>query len=307
MEYTGTGRSWTNVSLKLSDCNIFTMTTNLNANATSAPTLEYSGSVTWPTVQGTPNGTGWEIKFPCSVFVTNGTTDMLADYQFTGRTLANNFAWTSTRAASYYMDSFFVGSYSYSQQKIHWNGKSGCMDSRTSNPRTNANTHLYAYHYGPTYPTASFKNKFRVYMYSYHTAENAPVLHLLDFFGGSPGRRLPGVTCANTYVGASPAMVIFPMMAQAGSAYAGPNYFGTPIGLIPVVPAAIGHCLFCQAAWANSGNGGLKFSIGTEVVIPQLPPYLDYTKTRRLCYIEPYAGRIYRYQYYYANPICKYN
>lgn len=305
--YTGAGRSWANVSLKLSECNIATMTNNLDANATKTPTQAFSGSATWPTITGTPSGTGWEIRFPCRPFISNGNTDLLADYQFTGGTLVNNVAWATNQASLYYLDSFTIGNFASSQPNYIWNGAGVCVDSGTTNPRLSAYTYMYAAHYGPTYPNASYKNKFRLYMYSYYTAPSAPVLHLLDFVGGAPGVSFPGLTCANFYVAGSPALLIFPKMAGLGTAYSGFNYFGFPGGLIPVIPAVIGEKLYSQAAWTDSVTGAMKASIGTEITIPELPPFTDYSKTKRLCYINPYSTLIYRYNQFYANPIMKYN
>ncbi len=303
----GTGRSFTNVTVHLSDCDIASSTTTLSTNATSTPALAFSGSVTWPTITGVANYTTWPIAFPCSAWVSSGTADVMADYQFTGGTLANKHVWTMFSSRSYYMDGFYLASFAHATTRWEGSRHQACLDSNTLNPIDIPSTWMSMSHFGPSFSLSSYRNKFGFYMESERTAPNSTAIHLLDVAGSSAGTNFPGIACQTLHVAGSPVMLVMPVTTDAGGDSAR-NLLGTSNGRSPASKAAVGIRLWGQTAWQDSGTGALRLTQGASVEIPALPPIGSFGEAKRMCYVKAYAAAIVdKGNFSYFNPITKYN
>ena len=322
--YMGMGRTWKNVDLHMATCNydnsmasgvggIFTL------NATSTPTHVFSGSVTWPTLSAGGNPSPWggasgEYSFPfgtggtTSSWIHIGTDDILADYNFEGGSFVNGY--TTTYGLTYYLDAVANSSYTYAYGTYYglYSNSGGCADSKTTYTR-GAYQYAYFYAYSNSYGTVSYKNKMRMYSYSYYTGASAPVIHAWALGGSSTGTNFPGVTCQKLFI--NPALIA--IMATGTASASASYYSGTvyPInpggyGLFPIVTAAFGVQLWNQAAWADTGNGALKLTRGATLKVPTLNVGIknaaayQYNKV-----LKPYYGYgMYATNYY--NPMPRY-
>ena len=81
---TGTGRTWSRVTVDMSETDVELMSQNWALNATSTPTRVFDSRMTWATVTGRPATQPWgHISFPFkSAWVYSGKDTILADYTF---------------------------------------------------------------------------------------------------------------------------------------------------------------------------------------------------------------------------------
>ena len=90
----GVGRTWTNVTLNMAECDYDKMTSTFSTNRLSTPKKVYDAKTTWQsygTKAADPSPWGGQgIKFPfTSSWVHTGKRDFLMEYAFSGGILAN--------------------------------------------------------------------------------------------------------------------------------------------------------------------------------------------------------------------------
>lgn len=102
-------RSWSNVTLQVSDSDYAQVSTTFANNATNTPTTVFNGSVNWgaltsrATSSPAPWGTGGRTFAFSSPVIYPGVNDMMLDFTFTGGQLANGGSW-GTSLKTYYLD-----------------------------------------------------------------------------------------------------------------------------------------------------------------------------------------------------------
>lgn len=284
--YTAMGRTWTGVNIDVADGDAATFSSDFSTNRTSTPTRVFSGSVTWPSATGLPatrptpwGGTNGEYRFPFSKsWLYLGQSDIVTDWQFSGGTLANSSVWSSTRSASYYMDSFGSGTSSTSATgenvpttRLNNNsaGVTGrCNDSAWGTTTTGAYLYGYAYSYGSYYSNIDWRDKLVVRSYSYYTAPNAPVMHAWGFQTNKAGLDI-GTGCNRLHI-SGPMLVhthMVPPKSVNRSGYSGYKYFVTPWSA-----NMANFKLTMQAAWVDSKSGMMNLSQARELTLPAAAP-----------------------------------
>ena len=120
--YTVIGRTWTNVTLKMSETNKYNvMSRTYASNITSTQTTVYSSKHDFPSHAGVPllkpdvwGGLSGKLRFPFQrAWVYTGKNEILLDFTFLGGKLANGYTlWTGSRWDGYPLDSENVSIYS---------------------------------------------------------------------------------------------------------------------------------------------------------------------------------------------------
>ena len=106
-------RSWSKVTLALSDTNLAKLTNSFSNNPTSTPSTVYAGALSFPSPPGYPatKPAAFSIQVPFRTpWLYRGTADLLADYRFSGGTMAN-IPWTIYLPRIYFLDSYAVGTH----------------------------------------------------------------------------------------------------------------------------------------------------------------------------------------------------
>jgi hypothetical protein len=310
-DYYRMGRSWSNVKIDISPADLSTFNTNFSNNQTSTPTNCYSGTMSWPTIPvgASPGGlANMPIQAPLTTPYINaggGTDDMAVDFRFTGGTLANNFNWSSTTTRYYYTDGYLITSFASGPQRFfHDPNTNGCVDSMARPLFYRSYTYQYVYRYSATYRTTSFKNKLRVYNYTYYGAPNKPFVNAVDFLVNTAGVPF-GSGCEKLYLAASPAMLLYPGSMSAFG-YGGQNLMGFTNGLVPYSPAFLGAEVFCQSTFNDSVTGAVKLSAASSAKVPTLGLQSNAAAKRKCAYSNTHLPR-YQSDFFYVNPIIRYN
>ncbi|MHC4854424.1 MAG: hypothetical protein ACYTF5_20680 [Planctomycetota bacterium] len=285
----GVGRSWTNVTLHMSECDYSKMTSTFTANPLTTPQKVFDAKMTWQTFVGTaPDPTPWGNKghkFPfTSTWVYTGIKDILMEYVFQGGTLANNAAWTGTTSTRYYLDGVYATTFNLGGQLEYPCGDPtcsqaasypkttppNCMDSAhpaSTNAARNDIQGIFAYNADK--PTTTLKNKISLNWRSFYTAPGAPVIKALGFAGNTVGLNI-GAMCNKLYLDMTQPFLLFPDTASATVSYA-PSGF-TSLNT-PFQPVLGGVSLWFQCAWDDSKTKFFSLTTATQRTIPtSLPP-----------------------------------
>ncbi len=268
----GVGKSWTNVKLMIAHTDVTKTDKTFTRNHLTPPTMVFSGSVTWATLRtGFPPSRPAPFDsmhaFPFSTpWSYRGTKDIVLDYKFTGGTLANNRAWTSTESRpTHYLDAPVSQIASQMSYRTYGKGTTAdrCRDRRQSRPAHCAPSFtVFAKNTG----IAAYDNQVIAAMSSYLTAPRAPVVHAMSIgSGSSAGVPFPGVSCNNLYV--DPVTVsLYPTKSSAS------GFGNTSFGKIPWNPVFGGVTLWFQSAWNDSSSGLLRLSMAARGTLPASQP-----------------------------------
>ncbi len=260
---TGPGRSWTNVTLAISEGrHDGTILPAWSANSLTAPAKVFSGSITWPTLAGYPNGRpapnpwGKEVAFPfAQLWPYSGNNDILLDYTFAGGKLANNAAWNSL--VEYRLDAPTADAYSTFYRAY---GTLNCKDSWQTKGALSA---MIATTYAKQAFNPTRNGKLSIYLRSLYTGGSQPVVQVVSL------RRLsvafPGVTCNQLEVDMTAPHLIFSGIADINGRWH--NNFAT----IPWNAAFKSVQLVGQAAWSDSVTGNLKLTRAGRAIIQDQP------------------------------------
>ncbi|MHC4078741.1 MAG: hypothetical protein ACYST0_09935 [Planctomycetota bacterium] len=294
---TAMGRSWTNVSLQMSETtNLDTMDKTWSQNISGAQTTVFSGKADWDSFTGTPllkpdiwGGLKGKLRFPFSKpWVYSGKNDMLLDYSFQGGVLANAASWSGSRAFSYYLDGENISTNSMSSlvERIPSTRQSpACNDSAITYTGTGNNAYMYgsAYTYGSNYSTLTYRNKLLFTHYSYYTApEGAPVMHVIGLAGSTAGVDV-GARCNRLHVDL--AKPFFPIVLNTLKSNTSASS-GTMGYLVPWDNAMTRFDLHLQAAWNDSTTSAFSLTEALKITLPDgLPP--DELPRRKMAYAYP--------------------
>lgn len=256
---TATGRSWTNVTLKMSECDFANLSTTWAANPTTTQTQVFSAAVSWPSQTGNPGTAApapWDSKlaFPFSgAWVYSGTKDILHDYVFAGGQMANTATWGGTTSYNYYLDGLLIVTSMVTGRSL-MPGGSTCNDSAiTSTSPADANVQYaqYSKAYNGT-NAAIWRDQVVIQTWSERTAPNAPVVQAVGVgaLNNGVGLPFPG-SCHNLII--DPALVGI-YLTRTTDANGNVAFPGTRIVAGPrsVVNAVQGLRVWTQAAWVDS-------------------------------------------------------
>jgi hypothetical protein len=265
---TGTSRTWTRVTVDMSETEVERLSQNWVLNATSTPTRVFDSRMTWATINGRPTFQPWgQISFPFkTAWFYSGKTDMLRDYWFRGGTLANAAPWSGSTSALYYLDGVTnpdstTGTGSYMP----------AADSRCNDSAVTLATGAYAYGvantYNVNYSTNTYRDKLRVRWYSYYTAPDKPVFQVVGVGVGNTAGVEIGARCNRLYVDLSKPYLLLSKTAQnTAEAYSGPTEIITPWET-----RLQGLAFHVQAAWADSRSGLFSLTRARSFVVPGYP------------------------------------
>ncbi|MCB9869216.1 MAG: hypothetical protein H6837_05110 [Planctomycetes bacterium] len=272
---TAMGRTFTNVSLRVAHCDFDKLTRTFAAVPTTTPALVFSQNVTWPSVTGRPltNPAMWastngSLRFPFKQgFVYTGAADLCLDFDFSGGTLANNSAWGTSTARTYYLDGYPSRYYNYGSLTVYGLAGTnvGCVDSGTAN-NIGGLGYVYAYLYGPNYATTSYRNLYRIYSYSYYTATGKPLVWGLSLGGKPDGVGFPGVSCNKLFLDLSKPTVTGSYTTSTTSTS---TFY--EIAWVPYGASLVGIELWWQGAWLESTTNQLMFTRAARSELPPLP------------------------------------
>jgi hypothetical protein len=314
---TAIGRSWSNVTVDLSDGDLDKMTNVFTLNTLSTPTRVFSGAVTWPDYNGTPlsrptlwGGISNSYRVP---FRTNwnytGRLDIVSDWQFVGGQLANRSTWT-TASTGYWLDSYEdpdeprVGTYRPIPKNRLNNNSPGvtgrCNDSFFGSQGIGSHANIFARAYGPSTSQTNWRDKLLIWSSSYYTAPGAPVIHAWAFASHDIGFGL-STGCNNLHL----------LGLQLYFPHAVPPSSKNPTGYVraqPIITDWVGVMsslrVVLQAGWADSVTGQFRLSQAHEVILPQdRPPPLP---RRGALYEEPTSPVRGPDQSYIMNPAMRY-
>ena len=319
--YNGGGRTWSNVSLRMSKTDMTKFSKTFSSNIVGSQTLVFSGSVTWPTLSGTPIATVWggpqgEYRFP---FGATGTSqyvhlggDMLCDFEFTGGSLENNVTWSSSSSRYYYFDGYGLPTSAASGlgryvPATRLNNTSSGVTTRCNDSAMTTSTGSYLYLnatvYGSRYTIHNYRNRVYFYSYSYYTAYDAPVIHAYGFTTNDTGIDV-GTGCNKLHM--TGPIVLSPRITMPKQ-YSTSGYSGYPFFLFPWDVGFANLKVIGQAAWDDSVTGKFNLTQAYERTLPGAPPPKEFAKRDSIFAYKtstgiPASAQYGPYPYYYANP-----
>jgi hypothetical protein len=268
---TAAGRSWTNVSLKLSDGDHATMTSTFSSNILSTPTQVFSGSATFPDVVGNPTSSPapWNPSFPFTgTYVHSGTKHLLLDWQFSGGTLANAATWTSTSANLYYLDGINVATaVTFGRNVYRYIGTSTttpCTDSANTSTTAYAQGSLQVGLYHSSYtgtnpPAALVAGKAALQLFASACAPNGLLVRAIGLNGTTPGVSLsPALGCHNLMIDLTQVAFYVRQNTDANGNIS--NWLYMPIGDLTVLGPYGTVPIWSQAAFSDSITGQTKLT-----------------------------------------------
>jgi len=276
----GVGKTWTNVTLHMSECDYDKVTNTFSTNAVTTPQKVFDAKVVWLPQVGVPSGdpVAWGShghKFPfTSTWVYTGIKDILLDYVFTGGTLANNATWTGSTSKRYYLDGFTSPNFNVGLQIEYPGGGSqaasyalttppNCMDSALSKANQAARNDIQGI-FVYNADRASYPNKVRLSWRSFYTAPGAPVIKALGVAGIPTGVNITAM-CNRLYLDTTKPYLLFPDKASATSSTAASGFttlsatFDKSFG---------GASLWFQCAWDDSKTKFFSLTTATNRIVP---------------------------------------
>ncbi|MHC4899876.1 MAG: hypothetical protein ACYTGW_22520 [Planctomycetota bacterium] len=283
---TGQGRSWSNLTVKVSEGDLDTFSNTFASNAKSTPTTVFNNAWKVPAVTGTPllkpavwGGLKNEYTIAFSTaWVYTGKADILTDWQYSGGKMDNGAAWTGSRGYSYYLDGYGNGDTGSISRTLKYipstrlnNNSTGvtgrCNDSAQT--RTSGSyVYVNAWVYGNNYSNRGWANKLRFYQYSYYTAFDAPVLHGITFENDPAGVDM-GTGCNKLHVKGP--MVVVPMTTFP-SQINNSGYTGYAETFVPWEPGLANLKATVQGAWTDSKTSAFNLTQAAEVTLPPAAP-----------------------------------
>lgn len=272
---TAAARSWTNVSLKISDCDYDKFGATFASNPIGTVTTVYNAKTDFPGATGFP-GTGstgpapWDkaLSFPFNaLWVAQGTHDVLLDYTFTGGSLNNGGSWGNGFPAWYHLDAEYGTEGKVAPVTFY--GSTNCRDSAHSSG--NAYSRVSCVVYPTTATNPANNNMVDLNVYGYRTAPGAALIQTLSLAGSTTSFAFPGAlaNCDQVFLDVTKPMLFLPSTAGMGSAYA-----RTSIGKFGYNPNYVGITMWSQAVWDDSSTRQIGFTRATSATVPAQPTRL---------------------------------
>ena len=253
-------RTWSNVALRVSDCDFAAMS-DIYADNLISPTLVFSASVAWPATVGKPSSnpppwgmfastTGFDVSFPfASTFVHVGKYGFAADFQFSGGTMANGGSWqTYTVAGVTDTNSAIVHDYANY-------GSSTCRATGRSAP-----SFLTAWMFSYNVPGPS--RQFRYSFWGEGYPNNTAFVGALGLAGSTTG--IPFLTsCQKLHLNLAQPVQLLPGKSDSV------GFYWTKYATAPYVPSLVGTKVWTQAAFDDQSV--LQLTQGGTTTIDPAP------------------------------------
>ena len=293
----GVGRTWTNVTLHMSECDYNKMTSTFAANPLTTPQKVFDAKMTWQTFVGAaPDPAPWGgqgIKFPfTSTWVYTNAKDILLEYVFQGGTLANNATWTGTTYARYYLDGVNSTTYTLGSKTEYPGGGSQassyklttppyCVDSAQSAAyptKAARNDILGIFAYNANASTTN-RNNISLSWRAFYTAPlGASVIKAMGPAGNPAGVNI-GAMCNKLYLDMTQPFWLF---LDTTNNPALPYTSGTTSLNTPFQTAYGGVSLWFQCAWTESKTNFFSLTTATQRWVPtSIPPVAPRRQTVR--------------------------
>lgn len=310
---TGGGRSWSNVTLSLADCDFTKVTNNFGNNALSTPMVVHNAAVSWPTQTGNPSSrpAPWDkmLQFPFKgVYPYTARADLLLDFAFQGGTLANALTWGTNSLRTYYLDGFYWVTAVTFGRNVYRTNSNTCNDSAWTHT-TYASSAVQVGLYSKL--STSYPDTAQLQVFGNATAPNAPIIKAFNLMGLAPlGVGIPiGANCNNLMIETKNA--VFQTYTTDGSGNHNPWTY-IKLGSLAKAQTYGTAEIWCQGAWTDSKTGAFSLTScercrptwnyailnDTNLIPKKLMVY--YYNTTNTTGSGPY-------NYYYLNPITRYN
>ncbi|MHC4514543.1 MAG: hypothetical protein ACYTGW_10365 [Planctomycetota bacterium] len=243
-----TGRSWTNVTLTLSDCDYTKLSDTYTRNQIN-PKQVFSAKVTWPDVPAgaPPNKPAtWgffaakdDLLFPfTSSYVHTGKWGTTFDWVFRGGTLKNAVAWntaTTIFLRAYYTDGIANNNQSASVNAVLTPTVTGCTTG-----------------YFVNWLMSDYKvgggAQHRSQPYTMGGLPNAKHIGVIGIENGSFIGVPTGGSCHDLYIDFKKPFIVFPYTTNAAG-----DYFSDFL-TAPFIKSAVGLSVWSQAAYSDKGS-----------------------------------------------------
>lgn len=273
----GAGKSWSKVTLHVSECDFDKMTSTFNTNPVTTPTKVFDSTMTWATQSGFPStnpalwgGNGIKFPFTPAPWIYTGVNDILLDYVFTGGTLSNGGAWSGATTKRYYLDGFYNKNFNLGAATEYPASKGqttppNCMDSFHAPSTTRAAYNNIQGIFVANTDRSGHPGEVYFQWRSFYTAPSKPVIKALGV-AGIPAGLPVGAHCNNLYLDTTQPYIIFAQ--TAGSTGTSPF---TSLSS-KFVPAMGGLSVWFQCAWDDSVLNRLSLTTASERKVPTGPP-----------------------------------
>ncbi len=300
------GRSWTNVTLKLSETSKYSvMSATYTQNITKPQTTVYSSKHDFSTQSGVPlfkpdiwGGLKGKLRFPFTTpWAYTGKDSILVDFTFRGGTLANRGTWTGFQGSFYYLDSETINAVVKGSTVVSIPAalpSAPCHDSAITETAASSNAFAWgsAFAWGPSASNANYRNSLSVEHYSKFTAPAAKVIHAVGLGGYRAGVNI-GARCNALYVDLTKPHLLVPVTTDLS------GFAGFTPWLVPWTAALASMQIYVQAAWADSRTQHFSLTSAVRVTFPNsLPPpgsplrkaTLGYSATAAVAHYGPGTG-----------------
>lgn len=271
--YWNPGRSFTNVTLRMSETLIPKMSGVFSSNVLITPTLVSQGKVTLPFVTGpSPSVPApWSVHFPFTTsWLYTGKLDILADFEFFGGKLSNNQAW-STNPDAYPLDAAAGTKYAYGLPTDLGNvGAAGCVDSGSNVATLSGRALLTVVSYTRNDPFNPLAGQLVISQGGNSFGANTKAVMAFGFLPSTAGVPFPGVTCNRIHVGLG-GPLFFSLSTTDFIGRVPTHYPITGANGLPMLSLYAGIPIVVQGAWHDTKKGNLLLSSASTAKIPAMP------------------------------------
>lgn len=272
---TNYARSWTNVTLTVSDCDFTKLSDTWTRNQIGVPTVVFSVAMKWPGSSGSPPSkpAPWgtfsstnDMLFPFTTpYVHNGKWGTTFDWVFLGGTLANSVAWSGSSSRSYYTDGISNSNQSDGGTYTIMPTISGCRSAYFVN-------WLFSDHKvggGAQHRTQPFAGG---------ALANTMHIGVMGIENGSTTGKPVGGSCHPLYMDMTKPYVVFPFTTDATGSYVS-NFLTARFA-----KNAVGLKVWSQAAYSDSGT--FQLTRGGYAPIAALPTATPVKFVQHLYYYD---------------------
>ncbi len=270
----GIGRTWTNVTLRMSDCDFLQTGNTFSRNVLGTATVVYNASLKVATKTGSTSPNKPEpfnaVALPfTTVWIYTAKQDLLFDFVLRGGKLANNASWsTSFLGQAYVLDAIEIALGRVgSPTQYRWKG---CVDPAAAGYRDYAECWPHFVTFGKVTGSKVTSNKHYLRSISYGTAPYAPIVHAIGLKGQAKAVTFPGASspCNKLHLdvsGRSPVLYVFGRTRG--------DYFGGVDRYFPYTPGAVGVTIWTQAAWNDSKTKAFTLTGAGKTTVPRQPQW----------------------------------
>ncbi|MCA8957790.1 MAG: hypothetical protein KDC87_17070 [Planctomycetes bacterium] len=273
--YFEAGRSWTQVSLSMSETSIATFSGTFSSNLLRPATLVFQAAVSWPFVTGPHQSVPapWAYRFPFTTpWVYTGGNDILADWDFTGGTLTNQQSWGTT-VATYQFDTVPTAATAYATGRDLGNtGSAGCRDSTSTIPTLSSRTALTVAVHHPLDRANPLAGQMVVSQLGSQFGPNTQVLSVVGLRSFDPGIPFPGVPCNGVHIDTR-VPFLWSTVPSTNVGALPEHWTLTGRGGVPFQSAWVGQEIVVQGAWNDTASRVFLLSSASRTTVPTAPTF----------------------------------